>query len=209
MPKGITNDLTGKRFGKLTVLQFDESSFGKGRKWLCQCDCGNTKIIRAANLINGSTVSCGCERGKASKHGECRNGTETHLYRVWGRMKERCYNQKREGYHRYGGRGIKVCDEWLNDFEVFKTWALANGYKRHLQIDRKDSNGNYEPGNCRFVTGTDNTRNQEQVKLTVEKVREIKRKLRSQSCNELALQCGVSAATIRAIKRGDRWADVS
>ena len=210
MPKGHINKLTGKRFGKLIVLSFDESSRGKGRKWLCQCDCGNTRIIRAANLMSGCTISCGCERGKAAKHGECRNGTETHIYRLWGRIKDRCYNPNRDGYHRYGGRGIRVCDEWLNSFDAFKEWALANGYKRGLQIDRRESDGNYEPSNCRFVCNAENSRNQEQVKLTAEEVRTIKDRLSAglHTCKELATEFNVSTATIRAIKRGDRWADI-
>ena len=209
MPKGIVNDLKGMRFGKLTVVSFLESSRGNGRRWSCICDCGKTSDVRSVNLISGSTISCGCMRGKAAKHGECRNGKETHIYRLWAHMKDRCYNTKKDSYHRYGGRGIRICDEWLNDFESFKKWALGNGYKRELQIDRIESNGNYEPGNCRFVTGTVNTRNQEQVKLTVEKVREIKRAFNSIGCNELAIRYNVSAATIRAIKRGDRWNDVA
>jgi hypothetical protein len=150
-------------------------------------------------------------RGKAAKHGECRNNTETPVYRLWSRIKERCYNKNKDGYHRYGGRGIHVCDEWLNSYETFKEWALTHGFKKGLQIDRENSDGNYEPGNCRFVTGVVNTRNQEQVKLSVEKVKQIKELFLSTNftCKEIANNYGVSAATIRAIKRGDRWADVS
>jgi len=124
-------------------------------------------------------------------------------------MKERCYSPNKDGYHRYGGRGIRVCDEWRNDYEAFKKWAIENGFKKGLQLDRRENSGHYEPGNCRFVTGVVNTRNQDQVKLSEEKVIQIKAAL----CDggepkQIAIAYSVSASTIRAIKRGDRWADV-
>lgn len=122
-------------------------------------------------------------------------------------MKARCCSSKKDGYHRYGGRGIKVCVEWLNDFEAFKSWALANGFKKELQIDRINSDGDYSPENCRFVTPEENTRNQDQVKLSVEEVKAIKKLLGegSLSQKEIAKQYGVCRATITAINTGARW----
>ncbi len=210
MPKGIINDLTGFRFGALTVLTFDVSSRGKGRRYYCKCDCGTLKSILGTNLMAGNTVSCGCMRGKASKHGDCKDGSETNIYRLWGHMKERCTNPKKDNYDRYGGRGIKVCDEWMNNFELFKAWALDHGYKRGLQIDRIDSNGNYEPGNCRFVTGKINTRNQAQVRLNPEKVLRIRELLSEgkMTMREIGKMFGVTHSTISDIRNGKRWDDV-
>lgn len=205
-----TSNLEGGKFGILTVIKSVSKTKWGWDVWLCECECGKQKEVEGRMLVQNKIRSCGCLRGVASKHGDCKNGTETHIYRLWHRIKERCSNPKKDHYHRYGGRGIKVCDEWLNSFDSFKSWAFANGYKRELQIDRINSDGNYEPDNCRFVTGTENTRNQEQVKLNVEKVRQIKYFLTTKfTCDEIATAYGVSTGTIRAIKRGDRWADVA
>lgn len=158
-------DLTGNKYGRLTVLKRVEDAKNGAKRWLCKCDCGNEKIVRASNLISGSTKSCGClqkengiKRGKSSaSHGMC----GTHIYRVYRQMISRCYNPKKDGYKRYGGRGISVCNEWLgeNGFINFYNWSLENGYDESLQIDRIDNNGNYSPDNCRWVTAKENMRN--------------------------------------------------
>lgn len=149
-------DLTGMRFGYLTVLSKDESLKYKHQThttWLCLCDCGNTTIVRGYCLRNGHTQSCGClgreKRLKsATKHGQ----SETRLYAIWHAMKQRCFNPNHKNYVDYGGRGIKVCEEWKNDFQAFYDWAMANGYEESLSIDRINNDGNYEPQNCRWVT---------------------------------------------------------
>ena len=160
-------DLTGKRFGRLTVVERAENKNGY-TMWKCKCDCGNETVVYGAHLSGGKTKSCGCLcLEKISKHSLC----DTHLYRIWASMKDRCYNAKAQPYERYGGRGITVCDEWKNDFTTFYNWAMSNGYSDDLTIDRIDVNGNYEPSNCRWVdviTQANNKRNNIKVNLNGE-----------------------------------------
>lgn len=152
-------DWSGKRFGKLIVIKRAENK-GKDTGWLCKCDCGNEKVIRAGDLRSGATQSCGCVmRTNAIKH----NMSRTRIYKVWQSMKSRVYYEKGKRYKQYGGRGIKVCDEWLdkeNGFVNFYNWAMANGYDENAKhgectLDRINVNGNYEPSNCRFITNSE------------------------------------------------------
>lgn len=141
-------DLTGKKFGRLTVVEFAESKNGR-TYWLCECDCGNKKIVRGAHLKNGDTVSCGCYREEKREEfyhrfdGVPRSTLKSErLHRIWSGMKTRCNNPNVKKYERYGARGISVCDEW-SEYAPFKTWALEHGYADNLTIDRIDNNGNY------------------------------------------------------------------
>lgn len=153
-----TKDLTGMRFGRLTVSK-RVSQIGEGKvKWLCQCDCGNTTVVKADNLNSGSTLSCGCYNidkiiERNTKHGK----RYTRLYNIFCDMKKRCYNKNSANYKNYGERGIIICDEWLNDFNAFYNWAMENNYGDTLTIDRKDNDGNYEPDNCRWITKSENS----------------------------------------------------
>ena len=154
-------NLTGERFGRLVVLEQAESV--KGRiAWLCQCDCGNTKIATSQVLRKGLTTSCGCyksevARKRATKHLLC----DSSLYDSYHNMIKRCTNENCDHYKWYGGEGKTVCDEWLgeNGFLVFSEWALSHGFKEHLQIDRIDNSKGYSPDNCRWVTNKENSRN--------------------------------------------------
>lgn len=146
----------GTKFGRLIVLEeVNDKKLGKAYK--CQCDCGNVTCVRGTMLQNGNTKSCGClhNEGNNKKH----KLSYTKLYRVYYGMKNRCYNEKFTYYQDYGGRGIKICDAWLNNNQTFFNWAINNGYKEGLTIDRIDVDGDYEPDNCRWITSLEQVRN--------------------------------------------------
>lgn len=157
-------DLIGQRFGRLTVLECCGRSKDGQKVYLCRCDCGNEKEIKSGNLKSKNTQSCGClaaeknierSRKRLTIHGGC----GTRLYRIWFDMRQRCSSDKSINWHLYGGRGIKVCDEWENNFVAFRDWALANGYDDSLQLDRIDNDGNYEPNNCKWSTRSEQGNN--------------------------------------------------
>ena len=151
-------DLTGRRFGYLTAVKLAHAHGGHAH-WLCSCDCGKDKVVRASHLKSGHTISCGCKHGSVT-HME----SKTRLYHIWSGMLERCGNKNNPQYASYGGRGIKVCKEWI-DYVPFRNWALANGYQEHLSIDRINNDGNYCPENCRWATPREQANNTRKTRL--------------------------------------------
>lgn len=148
-----TIDLTGRTFGRLTVIQYDHSK--NGAYWLCRCECGKTKVIKGNSLTKGVTTSCGCKSREMSINRSTTHGmTGTRIYRIRSGMIARCYKENATSYPKYGAKGITVCDEWLgeNGFINFYNWAMENGYKDNLTLDRINPKGNYEPSNCRWAT---------------------------------------------------------
>lgn len=161
-------DLTGQRFGRLVVVRYAGRSRGKKNLWLCKCDCGNEKIVSVDKLHSGNTKSCGCLQREVHRRCRMTHGkSDTKLYLVWREMITRTENQNAERYGIYGGRGISICGEWRNDFQSFYDWAIQNGYKEGLTIDRIDVNGNYEPDNCHWITPYEQSRNlRKNVRIT-------------------------------------------
>ena len=157
---GKSIDLQGMRFGRLFVVE----KYGKAKNgsiiWKCRCDCGKETMVTSCNLRSGSTNACGCLHNEfisslSKKHGL----SHTRLHGIWRGIKGRCLNHKNSSYQNYGGRGIKICEEWKDNFENFYEWAMSNGYKDDLSIDRIDVNNGYFPENCRWVTDEVQSRN--------------------------------------------------
>lgn len=160
----------GEKFYSLTIIGFEHIFHERGSRWnwICRCDCGTIVSVRPSRVMSGHTTSCGCNRREAIveynkkaklKHGAAAGGSLSRLYRIWSGMKKRCSCERCEEYVDYGGRGIFVCDDWKNDFSLFRDWAYKNGYDESLSLDRINVNGPYSPDNCRWTDMKTQTRN--------------------------------------------------
>ena len=159
-------DLTGERFGRLVVIGVSRRVKGGKREryyWKCKCDCGRIKEVRTDCLTGGLVQSCGCLKKEQNRINLTKfhrhKLSHTKLWDTYYSMKSRCYDPADKRYKDYGGRGIKVCEEWKNSFDEFANWAVSHGFDKNLQIDRINNNGDYSPENCRWVTQKENCRN--------------------------------------------------
>lgn len=143
----------GDVFGLWVVLNIHGKASKYGRYCIAECKCGTVKEVRIDSLISGKSKSCGCQLSSLAKTAfTTHNQSHSRLYSIFNGMKQRCYNKNHNSYHNYGARGIIICEEWLNNFGKFYTWAINNGYKDDLTIDRIDVDRNYEPDNCQWIT---------------------------------------------------------
>lgn len=189
-------DLTGQKFGRLTILSRAENDRYGNACWLCACDCGQTIVARGAHLRSGNTRSCGCLDKEADNKRNYRHGLwASRIYRIYYHMRDRCYNRKSVSYPYYGGRGIAISPEW-DTFEKFYVWAIENGYNYGMTIDRINVFGNYEPGNCRWIpleAQAENTTRSHTI--TIGSI--------SKTINEWAEETGLSRSTILSrLQRG-------
>lgn len=154
-------DYTGRKFGRWTVIGVAPNHITKGgypvSMWDCVCDCGTRRAVRGNDLRLGKSVSCGCymvENPTSKTHG----ASNIHLYKIYHGMKARCYNRNNKNYSHYGARGISICEEW-KDYESFAKWAVENGYKDGLTIERNNVDDGYSPDNCRWIPIEEQQRN--------------------------------------------------
>ena len=181
-------DLTGRKFGELTVVRRVENHRSGQAMWLCACSCGGEHKVTSHNLTCGDVRTCGCLSRKLAAEKITRHGRHnTPAYNSWRGMKDRCTNPKHSAYARYGGRGITVCDRWLESFENF--YADMGDRPEGLTLDRIDNDGPYSPNNCRWASRKEQSWNSSAVRL-------LDREGDARSISSWAESCGVNIATM-------------
>lgn len=190
-------NIAGQKFHRLTVLEYSGPAPGRQKFWLCRCDCGTEKRVRSASLLSGGTKSCGCLTSEVTTRRNTTHGLRHHpLYPCWNNMVHRCTNPKAGEWHRYGARGISVCPAWM-DFRVF---AHDMGEcPPGMSLDRREVNGNYEPGNCRWATLDEQNNNKRTSRFVT--IGE-----RTQTLSQWAKELGLARDKVESVFAGGREA---
>ena len=164
---GTIIEMSGKRYGRLTVIGFSHLYNEREAMWKCRCDCGAIFVSRGTDIRNGHTNSCGCYMKERATEGKTTHGhSQTKTHRIWLGINQRCYDPNHHKYEIYGGRGIKVCDRWRGAGKFENFLADMGECPDGFSIDRHpDNNGNYEPKNCRWATSKQQNRNRRDNKI--------------------------------------------
>lgn len=161
-----SQDIRGMAFSRLTVIRRNGQATSGNALWLCRCECGNKITTSGSDIRHGKTKSCGCLNSQ-SPHRYKHGAAYTRLWRLWKGMRERCEDPRRKAFLHYGARGISLCKEW-HHFPTFKEWAHTHGYADDLTIERRNVNGNYEPSNCLWIPGAQQSLNTTRIKRTAD-----------------------------------------
>lgn len=200
MKNSTVKTAVGSRFGKWTVVSRTRDSHV-----MCKCDCGTDREIHVSNLTSGRTESCGCNRKISVALASTRHGMYgTPTYSTWSSMMTRCTNQNCKSFPGYGGRGISVCESWKSFDNFFAD--MGEKPRKGMSIERINNNGNYEPGNCRWATGSEQARNTRRTKITPLDVSQLRDG--SMSINEVVTLRNCAKSTASMAKRGANWKEI-